>query len=268
MFVPDGELFVPTPLAHGPWAEGYLHGGPTGALLAHLCERLHSGQPASLRVARITVDLLRPVPSTPLRAEVHLARPGRKVDWVDASLFAADVEVARASALRVQARPVELPPEVDPWSRGAAGDQPFDGGPEDGGGFEFSGFDALPGFHDLVLDSRYVRSDPLRSGPGQLWARLRFPLVAGEPTTPLMRVLGCADMGNAVSALVPQNTHSYINADLIVALWRQPEGEWVGLDAVTRLDPAAGAGLAEVALHDTIGPVGRSSQTVLIDERS
>lgn len=268
VFVADGDLFVPTALAHGPWAEGTLHGGPTGALLAHLCERIDGGQPTPLRVARVTVDLLRPVPSTPLRAEVALARPGRKVDWVDASLFAGEVEVARASALRVRALPVDLPPGVDPWGRGAAGDQPFEGGPEDGAGFEFSGFDALPGFHDSGLELRFVRSNPLESGPGQLWTRLRYPLVEGVPTSPLMRVMACADMGNAASALVPQDTHSYINPDLIVSLWRQPQGEWVGLDAVTRVDPAAGAGLAEVALHDQVGPIGRASQTVLIDQRA
>jgi Thioesterase-like superfamily len=268
VFVCDGDYFVPTALAQGPWAQGVLHGGPTGALLAHLCERFDGGQPDEPRVARIAIDLLRPVPSAPLRARVRLARPGRKVDWVDASLFAGDVEVARGSALRVRVRPLEMSPGIDPWSRGAAGDQPFDGSQDDGDRFVRGGQDSVSGFHDRGIDLRFVRSNPGASGPGQVWGRLNQPLVAGVPTTPLMRVVACADFGNAASSLMPAETHSYINPDLVVALWREPQGEWIGLDAVTRVDPAAGAGLAEMALHDHAGPIGRAQQTVLVERRA
>ncbi|MPY95596.1 MAG: thioesterase family protein [Acidimicrobiia bacterium] len=263
-FEPDGELFVPTPLANGPWAVGVLHGGPTGALLAHLCETCSGASPGSLRVARITVDLLRPVPLAPLRAEVRLARPGRKVDWVDASLFAGEVEVARASALRLRGEPLALPPEVDPWSRGAPGDQAFNGSPEDGQTYARPGDDVVPGFHDRGVDLRFVRGLPNVSGPGQVWGRLRHPVIAGTPTSPLMRVMGCADFGNAASSLMPPDAVSFINADLLVSLWRQPEGEWIGIDAVTRADPDRGTGLAEMALHDRLGPVGRAEQNLFL----
>jgi hypothetical protein len=266
IFHPDGERFVPTALANGPWAEGALHGGPTGALLAHLCERVDEGPGGRLRVTRIIVDLLRPVPMVPLTPAVRLARPGRKVDWVDASLLAGDVEVARASALRLRGTPVDVGPDVDPWNQGANGDPPFDGQPEDGSELEQVG-DHVPGFHTDGIELRFVRSNPNERGPGQVWGRLRHPMIAGVGTSPLMRAMACADFGNATSSMMPSDSHSYINADLSVALWRDPVGEWIGLDAVTRFDPELGTGLAEGALRDELGPVGRSHQTVFIDRR-
>jgi len=263
-FEPDGALFVPTPLANGPWAVGALHGGPVGALLAHLCEQADTTAPEPLRIARITVDLLRPVPLAPLRPDVRIARPGRKVDWVDASLHAGDVEVARASALRLRGDPITLPPDVDPWSRGAPGDEPFAGSPEDGQTFVRSWDGTVPGFHDLGIDMRFVRGLPTVSGPGQIWARLLQPMIAGVPTSPLMRVMGAADFGNAASSLMAPNLYSYVNADLVVSLWRQPEGEWIGVGAVTRADLDRGTGLAEMALHDHLGPIGRAEQNLFI----
>jgi hypothetical protein len=266
IFQRDGDLYLPTDLANGPWAEGALHGGPTGALLAHLCEQVDEGPGGRLRVARVTVDLLRPVPMVPLRPVVRLARPGRKVDWVDASLYAGDVEVARASALRMQGNPVDAVDGVDPWSRGASGDVPLDDAPEEGTPFEHVS-DHVPGFHSRGIELRFVRRNPNVSGPGQVWGRLLHPMIEGVETSPLMRALACADFGNATSSMMPADTHSYINADLMVALWRDPVGPWVGADAVTRFDPELGTGLAEVALCDRLGPVGRAHQTVFIDRR-
>jgi hypothetical protein len=268
LFHPDGDLFVPTVLAQGPWAVGAMHGGPAGALLAHLCQQADGGQPHPMRVARITVDLLRPIPLVPLRTEVRIARPGRRVDWVDASLFAGDAEVARAAALRLQHAPLEVPTGIDPSARGFSGDVTFDGRPDDGIGFIRVEDDFVPGFHSMSAELRFVRSLPTEAGPGQVWIRLRHPVIDGVATSPLMRTVAAADFGNAASSSMPVDTHGYINADLMVALWRDPATEWIGLDAVTRFDPALGCGLAEVALHDERGPIGRSHQTVLVAPRS
>jgi hypothetical protein len=54
--------------------------------------------------------------------------------------------------------------------------------------------------------------------------------------------------------------------DLTVHLHRLPEGEWVCLDATTVPWPS-GMGLAESALHDLRGPIGRSLQSLVVDER-
>jgi hypothetical protein len=266
VFEVEGDTFLPTVLANGPWAEGALHGGPTAALLAHLCERqppLAGG--VELRVQRLAVDLLRPVPRAPLRATVRHARPGRKVDWVDASLWAGDVEVARASALRTARRPLDIPAGIDPWARGGPGDPAFAPPPDQ---------PSVPlrprpvsGFHNLGAELRFVRSGFEQTGPGQAWIRVRHPIIAGIATTPTMRAVACADFVNAVGKALPMDTHSYINPDLVVALWREPADGWIGLDAVTRFDPDGGHGLAEATLVDAHGPFGRAQQSVLVEAR-
>ena len=46
-----------------------------------------------------------------------------------------------------------------------------------------------------------------------------------------------------------------------------PAGEWVCLDAVTRPEPE-GVGMADTALFDERGPIGRAVQTLLVRERA
>jgi Thioesterase-like superfamily len=58
----------------------------------------------------------------------------------------------------------------------------------------------------------------------------------------------------------------FINVDLSVHLHRLPATEWICLDAITIPEPS-GLGLADTALHDERGPLGRALQTLLIRER-
>ena len=55
--------------------------------------------------------------------------------------------------------------------------------------------------------------------------------------------------------------------DLTVHLHRTLAGEWVCLDAITVPEPN-GVGVADTALYDERGPVGRAVQTLLIGERA
>jgi hypothetical protein len=96
--------------------------------------------------------------------------------------------------------------------------------------------------------------------------RMRQPLVEAEPVTPLTRVLVAADSGNGVSAALDYREHLFINTELSVHLIREPAGEWVMLDSVTRVGPH-GAGLAETVLYDERGRLGRAAQTLLVRRR-
>ena len=58
----------------------------------------------------------------------------------------------------------------------------------------------------------------------------------------------------------------FINTDLSVHLLRMPVGEWVCLDARTYPEPN-GVGLADTALHDERGRIGRAAQTLLVRAR-
>jgi hypothetical protein len=116
------------------------------------------------------------------------------------------------------------------------------------------------------MEYRFVRGGFADPGPAVAWMRMRVPLVHGEEPTPLDRVLVAADSGNGVSAALDWSRFLFINVDLTVHLHRPPEGEWVCLDAIT-IPERSGIGIADTALYDERGPIGRAVQTLLIDAR-
>ena len=58
VYVPEGDAFVPTELARGPWDARAQHGGAPAALLAREIEAEGGDQ----SVVRLTYEFLRPVP--------------------------------------------------------------------------------------------------------------------------------------------------------------------------------------------------------------
>ena len=116
------------------------------------------------------------------------------------------------------------------------------------------------------MDYRFVSGGFLEPGPALVWLRMRQPLVEGEAPSPLVRVLVAADSGNGVSAALDYRRFLFINTELTVHLTREPAGEWVCLDAVTR-PGTLGVGLAESVLSDERGRIGRAAQTLLVRER-
>ena len=95
---------------------------------------------------------------------------------------------------------------------------------------------------------------------------LRVPLVDGQETAPLERVVAAADFGNGVSKVFDMDEVLFVNPNLNVLLYRLPVGEWICLDAVTRFGDQ-GVALAESLLFDEQGPIGRSAQTLLVEPR-
>ena len=252
----DGERFLPTELTRGPWNPESEHGGPPAALLGRALERL--GDAGGFQVGRITYEILRPVPLTPLTVTAEISRPGRRVQMAEASLRAGDGEVIRARAWRIRRDELALP------AGSAAAPAPMPGPDEaQRGDFPPTGEDT--GYH-TAMDARFVEGRFTQPGPARVWMRMRRPLVAGEEPTPLQRLLVAADSGNGVSAALDWRRFIFINVDLTVQLERLPEGEWVGLDAVTLPQPT-GIGTAEAVLHDVRGRVGRALQTLLVSER-
>lgn len=256
LFVREAGGYRPTRLSGGPWSADALHGGPPAALLARDIERFEDGE--RFQVVRVTVELLRPVPFERLTIATILRRPGRNVQLVEATLCAGEREVARATGLRIRRGHVALPPglreEVRPLPGPAMG-RPARRGP---GPFH-------PGFHSDGVEHRFIEGSFDEPGPAVDWIRLKVPLVEGEPPSPLERACAAADFGNGISGLLP-GTHSYINPDLTVYLHRYPEGEWICLEAATRIEPN-GIGLAMSRLSDERGPVGHALQSLIVSER-
>jgi hypothetical protein len=248
------DRFVATELTRGPWDPGLQHAGPPAALLGRAVER--HGDRAGLQVARVSVEILRPVPIAELTVATRLLRGGRSVELVEASLQAGDLEVMRATALRIRTAELELPAGLAPGSRLP--------GPEAGRSAPFFPTGQEVGYH-TAMEVRFVAGAFLELGPATVWMRMRHPLVPDEAPSPLCRVLVAADSGNGVSAALDYRRWRFVNPDLSVYLFRPPAGEWVALEAAT--SAAAGVGLADTALHDRHGPIGRAAQALFVDRR-
>jgi hypothetical protein len=254
-FLPAGpDRFRATDLTRGPWDPGLQHAGPPAALLGRAVER--HGDRAGLQVARVTFEIMRPLPIAELAVATRTLRGGRSIELVEATLSAGEVEVMRATALRVRTADLDLPAGLVPGPRLP--------GPEAGRVMPFFPTGQDVGYH-MAMEVRFVAGSFLELGPATAWMRMRHPLVPGEPPSPLCRVLVAADSGNGVSGSLDYQRWRFINPDLTVYLLRPPAGEWVALEAATTA--AAGIGLADTTLHDEQGPIGRGTQALFVDRR-
>jgi len=239
----------------GPWSPAHQHGGPPAALMAHGMAAL---LPSGAAIARVTVEFVRPVPIGELELTSVVLKAGRSVTTLSAALSAGGVEVARAAALAMRTleppAALPLPAEATTPPRAPAASDPF----------EFPFFATPVGYH-TAMEARRAAGE-FGAGPTQMWMRARVALIAGQPLTPLARVLCAADSGNGVSPVLDPKEYTFVNPDLSVALWRPPAGEWVCLDAVTRMG-GHGIGLSDTLLWDEAGPIGRGLQTLLVAPR-
>jgi hypothetical protein len=253
IFRRDGDAFVPTGHARGPWDPGQLHGGAPGALIAEAV------QADGYLVARLTIDFLAPVPMAPLTVSARTTKPGRNLQMAEAEMEADGRTVVRARAVRLRRGQVELP-------AAAGGATTVPPGPDDGRPGHFPLHDGhAEGFHRTAMDIRFLDGD-YGIGPARAWFRLRLALVDDEPASPLARAIAAADFGNGISRVVDFEDYLFVNTDLTVHLHREPAAEWVLVDASTRLEPH-GAGLAQSTLSDERGQLGVAAQSLFVASR-
>jgi hypothetical protein len=258
LFTRDGADFVPSPHTRGPWDPRHQHGGAVAALVARAVEHTAGDQ---FCVTRLTVELMRPVPLERLAVDVAVPRPGRRVLGITVSLSSGDneVEVVRAHAVAV--RHADLP-------TGEGHESHLEPGPDAGAeaplGLQDGPDDA---FHRTGTEIRYVDGGGgARPGPARAWFRLRRPVVDDEEPSGVQRAAAAADFGNGISWVLPFESWIFLNPDLTVHLARPPVGEWIGLDAYT-LPSDRGIAMAESALYDSSGRLGRAVQSLLLQRR-
>jgi hypothetical protein len=87
--------------------------------------------------------------------------------------------------------------------------------------------------------------------------------VRGETPSPYQRVAVAADSGNGISASLDFAKYIFVNCDLTINLLRRPLGEWICLDAKSCFG-GNGCGLAESALYDEHGLIGRATQSLAV----
>jgi Thioesterase-like superfamily len=251
-----GNVFRASELTRGPWNVEHQHAGPPIALACAALEKaaaMHGLQ----HMARLTANLLRPVPIGDVEVQVAEDYVGRNAGHFSASLRAQGKEVIRFTALFQREGEVALPTNLPGHPLPQAPKSPQDSSPKR---FPFSR-DGGIGYPDLV-DTRQAIGT-MFSGPSAVWFRLSHPVIAGEAPSPYQRVAVAADSGNGISAILDFSAYVFVNSDLTINLLRRPVGEWICLDAHTHLS-SHGGGLAESALYDEAGLIGRATQSLFV----
>src|ERR1700716_741655 len=123
-YLPRGNgRYEPTRATESPWDRKAQHGGPPAALLAHVIDQTVEGP---LRIGRISVDILGPIPLREVVVEVSVIKPGRRVRLTEARMSVDGRVAVTARAWHiatgdpppatgeVQTAPPPLPPRPPP----------------------------------------------------------------------------------------------------------------------------------------------------------
>lgn len=246
--------FEPTEHVGGAWNPDELHIAPVLGLLAHVVELDHAARrpDAPLALARANYDILGVIPMAALEIDIRVVRPGRTIELVEATLSHGGraavtlrgwmLQQSDTSAIHGSPLP-HMPPResLTDWSPG----------------------DVWPGGAIRSIDAR---REAIGTGRSRCWIRPKHPLLADEPISPRSRMLGMVDFANGIATRVAPEEALYPNVDLTASIFREPTGEWFGLDTSVSFG-ADGTGLTESVLSDDSGPLGTSSQTLTIRRR-
>jgi Thioesterase-like superfamily len=100
IFRVDGSKVEVSPQAAGPWDPHMQHGSAPAALCVWAAEAIQT--PVEMRIARVTIDLMRPVPLVPLTLDTEVVRTGRKIQLCAVRLLVDGVVVVAASVLKIR----------------------------------------------------------------------------------------------------------------------------------------------------------------------
>jgi Thioesterase-like superfamily len=250
-FTRDGDLFIPTDAARGPWDPTSLHGRVIIGLLAFAIEQRHGAE--EFVPARLTVDMFRLPRLAPIEVKTRLVRDGLRIKLVEADFLSAGVPMARASCQLL--RQTENPPgsvwSPPNWKVPSPADI------------------AAPTDPRLGMHGKWATRPIVGAmgtiGPRRLWMSEVRDLVEGAPLTPFVRVAVAADFASPFANAGDQGL-GYINSDVTVYLHRLPVEEWIGFEVVNH-HATAGIAIGECFLYDQQGPIGTSTVAALAQRK-
>lgn len=253
----DATHFRPTFHAGGAWNPTEIHFSPLGGLIVHAMD-LHRAALSDdgKQLGRISFDILGFLADDVCEVTVETIRPGRTIELVQATVKIAGRSVALARAWYMSGddttavaggEPERLPsPDaVDPADSRNAWDmsKTWNGG--------------------YVTSLEVHPVAPPKPGRTAAWLRTDRALVADEPVSPAASFIALVDTANGIAVRESPREWMFPNLDLTIHLYRQPTGEWTGLDTTVTFGPT-GLGLTSTALHDIDGPVGRAAQILTV----
>lgn len=245
-----GGRYQSTIHVQGAWNAHEQHMAPASGLLAHALER-HEPRDG-LRIARISYEILGLIHGGECEVTTTTVRPGRTIELIQAELSARGRVAIRATAWRLlQSDTSEVAAFEDPRIPSIEECERWDGTTEWPGGY--------------IRSLEMYQAAHHRSGNGTVWIRTPYPLINGQPSADWVRLMGLVDTANGIATRVPPGPGSWAfpNVDLQIHLYRQPAGEWLGIDNAVTFG-ADGIGLTSSVLHDLDGPFGRAEQILTL----
>jgi len=235
--------------AQGAWNAHEQHMAPVSGIIAHSLE--HFSPRPELRMARISYDILGLIPDGEFEIITTMLRPGRTIELVQAELVSGGRTAVRATAWRL------LRSDTSEVQGVEDGRMP---GPDESESRQYT--DVWPGGYIRSIDPRVASGHA--AGRGRAWLRTGHPLV-DVPFSDTARLIGLVDTSNGIATRVEPGPDSYMfpNVDLQIHLYREPAGEWLGLQNSVSFG-ADGIGLTSTVLHDLSGPFGRAEQILTI----
>lgn len=259
---PEGH-FQPSALSGGPWDPKHQHGGAISGLLTHCLDRLPA--PVPMRITRLTIEMFRGVPLSPLRVETRALRAGKRIQSLEANLFDGETQVARATALRM--RRDEALAEVasnSPLAAEVARRPDKVLSLATAKRFE-DGAIPIPGFVRSVELSSFQTS--VREGmPATVWARLLCRVVEGVDPSPTVRLATLVDFASGTGSPLDYTRWTSINPDLTIHVLREPRTDWIAIHGATHF-AADGIGQSSATIYDEEGLVARVQACLLLDRR-
>lgn len=258
----SSNVYHSTPLANAGWYDEGQHGGAFASLVAGHVE-MNVPTLGEMQTNRVTVEIFRVIPLVELRIETEVIREGKRIQSVEARVFDPEATLlSKATIQRLRVADLPLPADAAPPALELPGPEEDFDEVGDAWGVGASGKTM---FHRHAMEVREVYGGFSEKGPGAVWMRLTKPIIAGRETTPLQRVVATGDFANGVSRALDYNEWVFMNPDLTIHVARYPKGEWVALEAESGYGEL-GRGVATGTLWDAYGWLGRSTQSLYLDE--
>jgi hypothetical protein len=248
-FTRDGDDFVPTSHAVGPWNPNSLHGRVVAGLLGRTLWLNHGDE--AFHPTRLTVDMFRLPTLAPLQVLTEAVRDGNRIRVADGVIVQEGVEVARGRIVLLKRGE---DPHDDTWRPPT---------------WQVAGPDEIevkgPAPFANIWETRPINYTQGVVEQRRTWLRETRLLVAGEALTPFVRCAVAADFTSPLSNMGSTGLH-FVNADITLYLHRLPSTEWLGFEVASH-QSQDGIAVGETTLYDESGPIGKGLVCAVANRR-
>lgn len=245
----ETAYYRPNIHAQGAWNPHEQH---MAAATGLLCAELENFQPREhMRIGRISLDIFGLISFGEFSIRTRVVRAGKTIELIEAEMQADHKTCIIARAWRMQTQDTTSIAGVEDQSIGTAQ--------------QCAVWDEMKKWPGGFIQSTHTRANAEhRRGKGIVWMSNDCEMIEGQSTSDFVKLMGMVDTANGVvSRIDPAQGWAYPNLDLQIHVLRNPQGKWLGIEAVQQFGED-GIGLTSAVLHDEQGPFGRSEQILTL----